>query len=122
MAIYKGREVQVLGRSDGADVSPMYDILDQWNQRSSVKLNELHFTENEVKDIKDRANKHFDNVNVIKDKELQDLRDSQDKEKIEQKQGKSTPDPVEVKQVYVNPSEVQDKSKITPQMKVQAKK
>ena len=117
MAIYKGREVQVLGRSDGADVSPMYDILDQWNQRSSVKLNELQFTEEEVKGIKDHANKHFDTVNVIKAKDLQELRDGQDPKKIEEKQGKSKTAPVEVSKVMVDPAEVQDKSTITPQMK-----
>lgn len=119
MAIYKGREVQLLGRSDGADVSPMYDVLDQWNQRSSVKLSELQFTSTEVADMKKQNYDHLDGVKKIEDKDLQELRDGQDKAKIEQKQGKVKPGPVEVSKVMVDPAEVQDKSTITPQMKTQ---
>lgn len=116
MAIYKGREVIVLGRSDGADVSPMYDILDQWSQRSSVKLNELQFTDEEVKTFKGKSVNHLDNVKVIPQKELQELRDGQDREKIEKNQKTQKTSPVEVKKVMVDPSEVKDKSTITPQM------
>lgn len=95
MAIYKGREVQLLGRSDGADVSPMYDILDQWNQRSSVKLNELQFTSKEVEDMKKQNYDHLSGVRKIEDKDLQELKDGQDKKKIEEKQGKQKPSSVE---------------------------
>ena len=116
MAIYKGREVQLLGRSDGADVSPMYDILDQWNQRSSVKLNEIEFTGKEVEDMKKQNYDHLNSVRKIEDKNLQELRDGQDRKKIEQRQSKQSTAPVEVKRVMVDPSEVQDKSTITPQM------
>ena len=99
MAIYKGREVQLLGRSDGADVAPMYDILDQWNQRSSVKLNELQFTSKEVEDMKKM---NYDHLNGVK--------------KIEERQKTQSTQPVEVKRVMVDPNEVADKSTITPQM------
>lgn len=116
MAIYKGREVQLLGRSDGADVSPMYDILDQWNQRSSVKLNEIEFTGKEVEDMKKQNYDHLNSVRKIEDKDLQELRDGQDRNKIEQRQSKQSTAPVEVKRVMVDPAEVQDKSTITPQM------
>ena len=116
MAIYKGREVQLLGRSDGADVSPMYDILDQWNQRSSVKLNELQFTSKEVEDMKKQNYDHLNGVSKIEDKDLQELRDGQDKAKIEQRQKTVKPGPVKVDSVMVDPSEVSDKSTITPQM------
>jgi len=54
---------------------------------------------------------------VIKQKELQELRDGQNPEKIAEKQGKSKTEPVEVSKVMVDPAEVQDKSTITPQMK-----
>lgn len=116
MAIYKGREVHVLGRTNGEDTSPLYDILDQWGQRSSVKLNELQFTDEEVKEQKEKAVNHFDYANVISKEDLQDLRDSQDKKKIEENQKSTRPGPVEVSKVMVDPSEVQDKSTITPQM------
>jgi len=116
MAIYKGREVHVLGRTNGEDTSPLYDILDQWNQRSSVKLNELQFTEDEVKQQREKAVNHLDYANVIKQDELQELRDSQDKKKIEAQQKRIGPGPVEVSKVMVDPAEVQDKSTITPQM------
>ena len=85
MAVYKGREVHVLGRSDGADMSPMYDILDQWNERSSVKLSELQLTSKEIEDMKKQNVDHLAGVNKIEDKDLQALKDSQDKDKIEAK-------------------------------------
>lgn len=116
MAIYKGREVQLLGRSDGADVSPMYDILDQWNQRSSVKLNEIQFTSKEVEDMKKQNYDHLNHVSKIEDKDLQELKDGQDRKKIEERQKKQGTEPVEVKRVMVDPAEVSDKSTITPQM------
>ncbi len=116
MAIYKGREVQLLGRSDGADVAPMYDILDQWNQRSSVKLNELQFTSKEVEDMKKMNYDHLNGVKKIEDKDLQELKDGQDKKKIEERQKTQSTQPVEVKRVMVDPNEVADKSTITPQM------
>ena len=116
MAIYKGREVQLLGRSDGADVAPMYDVLDQWNQRSSVKLNELQFTSKEVEDMKKMNYDHLNGVKKIEDTDLQELKDGQDKKKIEERQGKQKTAPVEVKRVMVDPNEVADKSTITPQM------
>jgi hypothetical protein len=122
MAIYKGREVQLLGRSDGADVSPMYDILDQWNQRSSVPMNQLQFTGKELDDMGKQNVDHLKYVNKIEDKDYQELKDSQDKAKIEATQKTQKPGPVEVSKVMVDPSEVQDKSTITPQMKAQSKK
>lgn len=109
MAVYKGREVQLLGRSDGADVSPMYDILDQWNQRSSVKLNEIQFTTKEVEDMKKMNYDHLSGVRKIEDKDLQELRDGQDKEKIEKMQKQSSSEPITVKKVMVDPTEVHPK-------------
>jgi len=55
-------------------------------------------------------------ANVISDKDLNELRDGQNREKIEQRQRKSSPNPVEVSRIMVDPAEVQDKSTITPQM------
>lgn len=117
MAIYKGREVQVLGPSSGEDTSKMYDVLDQWSQRSSVKLSELRFTGKEIEDMKKAHVEQFVNYSKIEDKDLQELKDGQDKQKIEEKQSQVKPGPVEVSKVMVDPAEVQDKSTITPAMK-----
>lgn len=117
MAIYKGREVQVLGPSSGEDLSKMYDVLDQWSQRSSVKLSELQFTGKEIEDMKKHSVDQFANFKKIEDKDYQELKDSQDKAKIEEKQKSVKPGPVEVSKIMVDASEVQDKSTITPQMK-----
>lgn len=116
MAIYKGREVQVLGPSSGEDVSKMYDVLDQWNQRSSVKVSELQFTGKEIEDMKKQNVQQFDGFNKIEDKDLQELKDGQDKKKIEERQKTAKTEPVQVSKVMVDPAEVSDKSTITPQM------
>lgn len=49
MAIYKGREVKVIGRTD-RDSIPMYDIVDAWGETVSVPMNQLEDIEDkEVK-------------------------------------------------------------------------
>lgn len=118
MAVHKGRIVTLLGRSSGEDTSPMYDIYDQWGERSSVKLSELQLTEDELKDAREQSVNHLDYANKIEQKDLQELRDSQDKAKIEERQRKHPQygQPVEVSKVMVDPAEVADKSTITPQM------
>lgn len=98
MAVHKGREVQILGRSDGDDLSPMYDILDQWNERSSIPLNQLQLTEKEKADLEKQGALHLDRANVISDKDMQSLRDSQDAKKIEADKDKHpTPEFVDAK-------------------------
>ncbi len=88
MAVYRGREVHILGRTTGEDITPSYDILDQWNERSSVKLPELHLTEEEIQKMKDQAIHHLHFAKIIADKDLQELKDSQDKRKIEERLAK----------------------------------
>lgn len=122
MAVYKGREVELLGKVGGADTSPLYTIQHRGGGREDIPLNQLQLTEEEVKNAEKDASWHLGGVNVIKDKDLQELRDSQDKEKIEERQGKQSPKPVEVNKVMVDPAEVHDKSTITPQMKTEKKK
>lgn len=109
MAIYKGREVEVVGRADGADVSPLYTIQHKDGNREQVKMNQLQFTEEEVKNAKEGSALHLEGANVIKNDELQKLRDSQDREKIEKSQKTQPTEPVEVKKVMVDPKEVQEK-------------
>lgn len=87
MAVYKGREVTILGRATGADYAPDYRVLDQWGQEEIVTLDKLQVTEEEKKQLTadNQTNLTF---NVIKDKDLKDLRDSQDAEKIKARQEK----------------------------------
>lgn len=107
MAIYKGREVTLLGPSTGEDVSPMYDIQEQSGQRASVKFSTLQLTEKEKTDLDKQGALHVKNANVIKDKDLQDLRDSQNPKKIEDSRKKNPANDQPVKApTYVKPSEV----------------
>ena len=107
MAIFKGREVQVIGKSDGTDTSPLYTIEHKDGQREMVSLNQIQMTEKEVKESKDGVAYHLDGVQVIKDKDLQDLRDSQDRKKIEDDMKKNPAEDKPVKATtYVKPSEV----------------
>lgn len=116
MAIYKGREVQIIGKVGGYDTSPLYTIQHRDGNREDVKLDHVQITEAEKKEAEKGAVWHLEGTPVIKDKDLQDLRDSQDKKKIEENQKKHGSGPVEVSKVMVDPAEVQDKSTITPQM------
>lgn len=87
MAVYKGREVTILGRADAIDAAPMYRVLDQWGQEEQVPLDKLEVTEDEKKQLTS-DNEQSLTFKVIKDKDLQDLRDSQDADKIKAKQDK----------------------------------
>ncbi len=91
MAVYKGREVNILGRLDGAETSPTFRVLDQWGQEELVPLDKLEVTEDEKKQIvgDNEASLTF---KVIKDKDLKDLRDGQDVDKIKAKQDKEPSD------------------------------
>lgn len=116
MAVYKGREVEILGKQGGEDTSPLYTILHKDGTREDVRMNQLQLTEKEIKDAKDGAAWHLNGAQVIKDSDLKDLREKTSKEEIEKHQKTQRPGPVEVSKVMVDPAEVQDKSTITPQM------
>lgn len=89
MAVYKGREVILLGKANGADESPLYRILHKDGQEEQVKLSAIQLTDDEVKGVeKDQADQ-LSYHQKIDDKDLQWVRDSQNKEKIEQAQGKT---------------------------------
>lgn len=109
MALLRNREVELLGRADGADTSPIMTVMYKDGNRENVPLSQLTLTQKEHDDI---AKQHGDvavsNVTVIKDKDLQELRDGQDRKKIEEKQGKQKPQtqPVAVSKVMVDPAEV----------------
>ena len=108
MALLRNREVQILGKTDGEDVSPTYTVMYKDSNRENVKLSELQLTEEEHRNLsKAHGEAVMTNVNVVKDKDLQELRDGQDKAKIEARQAKDKPqDVVEVKRVLANRTEV----------------
>lgn len=121
MAVYKGREVQILGRADGADTSPLFRIVHPNGEQEQVRLNQLQLTDQELKDQKEASGDVLHWAGKIEDKDLQELRDSQDREKILKNQKNQSNQPVEVNKVMVDPSEVQEKSTITPQMTTDAR-
>jgi hypothetical protein len=110
MAVYKGREVSLLGKVGGTDTSPLYTIQHKDGGREDIALNQIQITEDEKKEMEKDVAWHLGGAVVIPNKDLQELRDSQDKKKIEEKQGKQSPQPVEVSKVMVDPSEVKEKS------------
>lgn len=99
MALLRNREVTIVAKTDGVDVSPTYTVLYPDNSRENVLLSELQLTEAEAKEMqKAHGDTVMTNVHVIKDADLQELRDSNNKEKIEARQAKErqSPQPVQV--------------------------
>lgn len=112
MALLRNREVVILGRADAEDASPNYTVLYPHGDRENVKLSELQLTKQEAEEMKKSHGENvMTDVKVIEDKDLQEIRDGQDKAKIEARQGKQdTTQPVEVKRVMVDPAEVAEKT------------
>lgn len=109
MAVYKGREVTVLGKTGGEDTSPLYTIQHRDGNREDVRLNLIQLTDDEIKEMEKNNVWHLKGANRIDQKDLQNLRDSQDRKKIEENQKKQPTEPVEVKKVMVDPKEVKAK-------------
>lgn len=87
MALLRNREVQILDRADAADASPVYTVSYANGTKENVKLTELQLTEAEYKDmLRTNGEVYMNNVQKVDDKTLQEIRDSQDKEKIEARQ------------------------------------
>lgn len=103
MAVYKNREVGVLSFVSAED--SIVEIVHKDGSREQVNASQVQFTDDEVKDL----SKGFgtERLNTIDSKDLQSLRDSQDKEKIEKTQSKN-PESVDVpvSQIKVNANEV----------------
>lgn len=112
MALLRNREVAILGRAEGAEASPLYTVIYPQGDRENVELSKLQLTKDEADEMKKAHGENaLVNVSVIEDKDLQDIRDSQDKAKIEARQAKEDPSkPVEVKRVMVDPAEVAEKA------------
>jgi hypothetical protein len=112
MAVYKGREVQLLGKTNGEDTAPLYTIQHRDGNREDVKLNQIQLTEDEVKVAEKSSTQHLMTAPRIKNEDLQKLRDSQDRTKIEKQQGTQKTEPVEVSKVLVDPTEVTSKTTV----------
>lgn len=86
MALLRNREVSILDRVDSADFSPVYIVAYQNGIKEHAKLNELRLTKDEYKNmLRQNGEVYLQGVSVIEPKELQEVRDSQDKSKIEAK-------------------------------------
>lgn len=85
MAILRNREVTYLGPANAADTTPTVRVMDSKGNYEFCKLSELRFTEDEKEDLLKTEKNRIDGIAVISDKELKELRDSQDPEKVENK-------------------------------------
>jgi hypothetical protein len=89
MAIYKGREVQIIGEvNKGFTSVDTFQVQLKDGSLETVKISEVQFTEAEKKDLQKRQDDKFENVSVISEKDLKEIRDSQDEEKIKAAQDK----------------------------------
>ena len=108
MAILRNREVTILGRADGGDVSPTYTVQYPDLSRENVALRELQLTEDEHKEMtKQNGEAHMTSVRKIDNKNLQELRDGQDPKKIEERNRNKAPADITVNTIKVPASEVQ---------------
>src|SRR4051812_10189582 len=90
MAILRNREVTILGRADGSDPSPTYTVQYPDLERENVTLRELQLTGEEYEEMKKQNGETaMGNVRKIEDKDLGELRDGQDRQKIEERQAKN---------------------------------
>ncbi len=86
MAIYKGREVQVQALPRNSyEPQENIQITDKDGQTYNVKLFDVQFTEDEKKNLQVETGKRYENVRVVSDKDLKELKDSQDTKKIVEK-------------------------------------
>lgn len=83
MAILRNREVTYLGPVSGHDSSQPVRVEDKHGIIEIVKMSELRFTEDEKKDMLKYEENQLNGLNTISDKELKELRDSQNPEKVD---------------------------------------
>lgn len=84
MALLRNREVSILSKADGQDVSPVYTVIYADGNRENVMLKELELTQEEHDEMtKQNGDASLENVRKVDTKHLQDVRDGQDKNKIE---------------------------------------
>lgn len=111
MAIYKGREVQLLGRLSGGEESPLYRVMDKHQNIEHVPLSQMQFTSEEKKQLEGEHGQLASNLTVIENKDLKELREGQDRQKIEERQkNENKNQDVPVDTVKVNANEVARKA------------
>lgn len=82
MALYKNREVDVAFNLPTSD--DMVEVTHKSNlEKEHVKLSEVRFTKEEMDKLEKQHKLQMTAYNTVSDKELKDIRDSQDPEKIE---------------------------------------
>lgn len=82
MALYKNREVDVAFNLPTSD--DMVEVTHKSNlEKEHVKLSEVRFTKEEMDKLEKQHKLQLTSYNTVSDKELKDIRDSQDPEKIE---------------------------------------
>lgn len=93
MALLRNREVSILSRTDGADQSPVYVVAYPNGIKEHAKLTDLCLTKAEYGDmLRQNGEVYMLNVKRIEDKDLQEVRDSQNKEKIEAREARQAKD------------------------------
>lgn len=108
MALLRNREVSIVSRTDGADMSPVYTVAYPNGSRENAKLSELQLTKEEYGNmLRQNGEVYMHNVKRIEDKDLQEIRDSQDRKKIEERQNSKPKDQVVEKEVKVSPTETE---------------
>lgn len=106
MALLRNREVTVLG-PNGTVTSPIFTVLYPDGSREDTELRYIHMTDAEKKEFEKTNASFVGQVKTVDDKKLQEVRDAQDRKKIEKAREKQ-PDanqPV-VAKTYVKPAEV----------------
>lgn len=88
MAVYNGREVQILQVIPAQGNLPTTEdvqIVDKQGQHFTVALGKLQLTQEEKDNLLKQHKTRYENVNTVSDKDLQELRDSQDPKKNEER-------------------------------------
>jgi len=86
MAVYRGREVRLNHALPKGYIEPiMIGIKQKDGSIDTVPLDQLSFTKSEADGLRKEANEPYTNLNIMDDKDLQALRDSQDPDKINQR-------------------------------------
>jgi hypothetical protein len=111
MALLRNREVEVIGVSGGEDPSQLFTVRYRDGSTEQVPLNQLTFGEDEHEQFKKTHGERLSSqVKKLPKKDYQEVVDSQNPEKIKQKQKdqqkKSDQTPVQVP-VSVKPADVQ---------------
>lgn len=106
MAIYNGREVQVLNvipTQGNLPTAEDVQISDKQGINYTVKLSQLQLTEDEKKKLQEKHHERYNDLKTVSDKDVQNLRDSQDPKKIEEKQRQEAKKLDDVQKVVIVP-------------------